>query len=141
MVLRRRAPLPPAALSGPGLAGAEFAAAYGADPGELNVAAQRFSGLGLEVLDVDAASRRLRLRGDVATMERVFGTSLSQVRTGAGPSAHAATDEAGGQNRRTRVGGLSIPADLDGIVTAVLGLTTVRRAGRCTGWHRPGPSR
>ena len=109
VVLRRRAPLPPEQLSGPGLSADEFAAAYGADPGDVSRASERFTDLGLRVLDVDAPSRRLRLRGDVATMERVFGTSLSSAVTAR-------------QAHRVRTGGLSIPADLDGIVTAVLGL-------------------
>ena len=112
--MRRRAPLPSTALSGPGLSPEAFAAAYGADPADVRAVAERFAALGLEVVQIDAASRRLRLRADVATMERVFGTSLE-----AGP-ATAAPD--GVAAYRIRSGGLSIPADLDGIVTAVLGL-------------------
>ncbi len=114
VVLRRRAQLPPAALSGPGLSPEEFAAAYGADPADVRSVAERFAALGLEIVQIDAASRRLRVRGDVATMERVFGTSLE-----AGPATVASDGDA---TYRVRSGGLSIPADLDGIVTAVLGL-------------------
>ena len=111
VVLRRRAQIPVEASAAP-LDQAAFAAAYGADPADVEAVNARLTSLGVRIVSTDAASRRLRISAPVATMERVFGTSLS-------PAAHAGSDEA---HHRVRTGTLSIPADLDGIITAVLGL-------------------
>lgn len=85
----------------------------GADPGDVDLVVRTFSELGVEVVETHAASRRVRIRTSVSTAETVFGTSLGLVR-GAGP--------AGASMHRHRTGSLSIPAALDGVVTAVLGL-------------------
>jgi kumamolisin len=114
VVLRRRAAVPDSALSGPGMTSAELAEAYGADPGEVAQVTARLSQLGLQIVGVDAASRRVQVRGPISVMERVFGTTLQSI-VHLGPAGNAS-------DRRVRSGGLAIPADLAGIVTGVLGL-------------------
>ena len=114
VILRRRAAVPDSALSGPGLSPAELADAYGADPGEVEIVSARLSGLGLQILSADAASRRVQVRGPVSLMERVFGTSLAPM-TRLGRTGDAS-------DHRVRSGALAIPSDLAGIVTGVLGL-------------------
>ena len=90
VVLRRRAAVPDSALSGPGISSAELAEKYGADPADVQAVSQRFEALGLQIVSVDAASRRVRVRGPIGVMERVFGTSLSPVqRTNATGTARA----------------------------------------------------
>jgi kumamolisin len=113
LVLRRRAEVPDEALGSP-LPPAEFAARYGADPADLELVSSTLTALGAQVLEADAASRRVRVAGSVGLLSQVFGTSLQQA---------ASTDPVGGRiEHRHRSGGLSVPAALDGVVTAVLGL-------------------
>ena len=64
------------------------------------------------MVEVDQASRRVRLSGTVAVLSRMFGSSLELV-TAPAPNGTPATF-------RQRTGGLSVPAALDGVVTAVL---------------------
>ncbi|HET8879497.1 MAG TPA: S53 family peptidase [Arthrobacter sp.] len=112
VILRRREALPDS-LSEP-MTRDELAARHGASDADLQLATGTFTRLGAEILDADAASRRLRLSGTVEQLSRIFGTSLEEV-TSSGPHGHDVT-------HRHRTGGLQIPAELDGIVTAVLGL-------------------
>jgi kumamolisin len=99
VVLRRRQPLP----------------ALGADPADAAAAQQWLEAEGLEVLSVDLPSRRIQARGDVATLERAFGTSLSEVQS---------PDPVTGRPvpHRQRTGELALPPALAGVVIAVLGL-------------------
>jgi kumamolisin len=99
VVLRRGHPLP----------------ATGADPADVATARQGLEAEGLEVRDVDVASRRIQARGDVATLERAFGTSLSLVES---------PDPVTGRPvpHRQRTGELVLPPSLAGVVVAVLGL-------------------
>src|SRR3954453_1431388 len=99
VVLRRGQPLP----------------ALGADPADVAAAQQWLEAEGLEVLSVDLPSRRIQARGDVATLERVFGTSLSEVES---------PDPVTGRPvpHRQRTGELVLPSSLAGVVIAVLGL-------------------
>jgi kumamolisin len=92
----------------------ELAARHGASAEDLDLAANTFTQLGADVLEADIASRRIRLGGTVDQLNRIFGTSLEEV-TSSGPHGHDIT-------HRHRTGSLQIPAQLDGIVTAVLGL-------------------
>ncbi len=92
---------------------ASAAAPAGADPADLDLVVRTLTGLGVEVIETHAASRRLRIRASVQTAETVFGTRLGLARS-AGPDGEVL--------HRHRTGGLSIPAALDGVVTAVLGL-------------------
>ena len=108
VVLRRRAPLDPAALGAP-IGRAELADRYGAT--EADVAAVRAwaEAAGLTVEAVDAASRRVRLAGPVETVAREFGTDVQEA-------------EAGGVRFRQRTGELSVPEELAGVLVAVLGI-------------------
>ncbi|MFF1572924.1 protease pro-enzyme activation domain-containing protein [Leifsonia sp. NPDC058292] len=113
LVLRRREPLPDEALSSP-MNRAQFAKTYGASDDDLNLVTTTMESLGLTVLAADAAERRVRVRGAASAMSRIFGTDLDQ--------ATAESRTRGTYEHRHRTGGLSIPAALDGVVTAVLGL-------------------
>jgi len=106
VVLRRRAELPAGLVFGPSTIGRQdFADRYGADPADVQRVRTVLSGLGVEVVAEDPASRRLTVRGDLAAMNRAFGVSL-----------------VGDVHHRRRVGALEVPAELDGVVQAVLGL-------------------
>ncbi len=106
VVLRRRAELPAELVFGPATIGRQdFADRYGADPADWQRVHTVLGGLGLEIAAEDLASRRLTVRGDLAAMNRAFGVSL-----------------VGDGHHRRRVGALEVPAELDGVVLAVLGL-------------------
>lgn len=106
LVLRRRAPLP----EGVRLTRAELAERHGADPAELSTAADILRERGVEVLEADPASRRLRIAGPAGVLADTFGTSLSRVR------------RPDGVEHRYREGDLILPDALTGAVVAVLGL-------------------
>lgn len=113
LILRRRAQLDDATLTEP-VSRAELGVAHGAEPADVDLVVDTLTGLGVQVLSTDAASRRVRVAGSVGLLSRVFGTSLQAV---------SSRDAAGGQlTHRHRTGALSVPAVLDGVVTAVLGL-------------------
>jgi kumamolisin len=114
LVLRRRAAPPdPAGASVP-LTSAELAEQYGADPADVAAVTAAVTAAGLQVIETDPGSRRIRVAGPAATMEQLFGTSLQRVRV----------DEPAGRTVevRHRTGELSLPAGLGGAVTGVLGL-------------------
>ena len=92
----------------------DFGRLYGADAADVELLTRTVAGLGARVVEVDQASRRVRLSGTVAVLSRMFGSSLELV-TAPAPSGTPAIF-------RQRTGGLSVPAALDGVVTAVLGL-------------------
>lgn len=118
VVLRRKAPLPEQSDSGPTVAEPmtreALAAQHGASDADLQLATDTFTRLGAEVIESDAASRRLRLSGTVEQLSTIFGTTLENV-SSEGPHGREV-------EHRHRTGSLSIPAALDGVVTAVLGL-------------------
>lgn len=115
LVLRRRAPLDPAALTGSSaLTSAQLAERFGADPADVALVVGTLSGIGLEIVSTDAASRRVRVAGPVELVTRVFGTDLRQVTSRAVTGVEV--------EHRHRTGALSIPRNLAGVVTAVLGL-------------------
>ena len=111
LVLRRAAPLDVAALDAPMTRG-ELARAHGAAPADVALVSTTLERLGVEVTDVDRASRRVRVVGAAALLGAVFGTRLVRAPGGSG----------GGGGGRRRSGSLSVPAELDGVVVAVLGL-------------------
>jgi len=113
LVVRRRAEVPDEVLSTP-LPRAEFAARYGADPADLELVTTTVTALGAQVVDTDLASRRVRIAGTAGLLGQIFGTSLEQ--------ASSAAPVGGRIEHRHRSGGLSVPAALSGVVTAVLGL-------------------
>jgi kumamolisin len=92
----------------------EFAARMGADSADAAAVATTLSALGVRVLSTDLPSRRVRVAGTAAVLGRVFGTRLEAVTSRAADGAEV--------QHRNRAGMLMIPASLDGIVTAVLGL-------------------
>lgn len=116
VLLRRRAEVPDELITGPEtLTSDQLAQRYGADPADVTVATEVFDRFGLTVTESHPGSRRLMVRGTIEELSEAFGTTLTQVASphpdGSGPVVH-----------RYRSGGLSVPAELDGIVTAVLGL-------------------
>jgi kumamolisin len=118
LVLRRRAELPEEIVVGPAvLTNQELASQYGADPADVDLVTRELAGRGLEVTAVHAVTRRVKVAGTLGDLSSAFGTTLRQVSSpdprGRGRVTH-----------RYRVGPLYIPAALDGIVTAVLGLDT-----------------
>jgi kumamolisin len=118
LVLRRRAELPEEIVVGPTvLTNQELASQYGADPADVDLVTRELAGRGLEVTAVHAVTRRVKVAGTLGDLSSAFGTTLRQVSSpdprGRGRDTH-----------RYRVGPLYIPAALDGIVTAVLGLDT-----------------
>jgi kumamolisin len=116
LVTRRRAALRRDASGAPvRLTKAELEQQYGSDPADLALVASTLSGLGLDVTSQDAGSRRVTVAGQVSALAEVFGAELSLV-TSPAPGG-------GGQvTHRYREGTLQVPAELDGIVLAVLGL-------------------
>jgi len=118
LVLRRRAALPDSVVAGSTpLTRDELAEQYGADPADVDLVRRTFTGLGLEVTEVDPASRRVKVTGSIGELARVFGTTLEQV-SSPGPAG------GGRVTHRYRQGALFLPAELDGVVVAVLGLDT-----------------
>jgi kumamolisin len=116
VLLRRRADIPSALVEGPRtISTGELGEQYGADPDDAHLVAEVLGGYGLTVTETHLESRRLKVSGTIAAMETAFGTSLAAV-----SSPHP--DGSGDVQHRYRTGGLSVPARLDGIVTAVLGL-------------------
>jgi kumamolisin len=116
VLLRRRADIPRALVEGQQtITTGELGAQYGADPDDAHLVAEVLDGYGLTVTETHLESRRLKVTGTIAAMETAFGTSLAAV-----SSPHP--DGSGDVQHRYRTGGLSVPARLDGIVTAVVGL-------------------
>ncbi len=64
---------------------------------------------------MDAASRRVQVRGSTAALQRVFGTELAQVESPDPVQGRAVT-------HRQRSGELAVPASLADVVVVVLGL-------------------
>jgi kumamolisin len=113
LVLRRRAALPDPSNAAP-ITHAQFAARYGADPADVELVTTTVTGLGARVVSVRPDARNVRVAGTATVLSRMFGTSLVQF-----ADRHAAGT---GAPHRFPTGELSVPAVLDGVVTAVLGL-------------------
>jgi len=116
LVLRRRAEIPAEIVDGPAtIDRGELAASYGADPDDVNRVRTVIAAAGLRVGAADAGTRLIQIGGPVADLERFFNVALTRVTTrrpGTGePVAH-----------RHRDGTIDVPAELAGIVTAVIGL-------------------
>ncbi len=117
LVTRRRAELPPDLVTGPSvLSRDELAARHGTDPADARLLAAVLDRHGIEVTDADAGTRRIRATGTAAALAEAFGASLKLAR-----SPHRAAPQ-GVAEHRYREGGLHVPAELAGIVLAVLGL-------------------
>ena len=117
LVTRRRTALPRDLVEGPAtLTSQQFAGRHGTDPADLELITTVLARQGLEVTSADAGARRVMVRGTLAALSATFGATLRWVRS---------PDPVAGQNmieHRYREGGLQIPAELNGIVLAVLGL-------------------
>ena len=116
LMLRRRAQIPSALVIGPEtVTHEELDAQYGADSDDIATVTSVVTGLGLTVTDTHQGSRRMMVSGTIGAMSAAFGTTLTLV-------SSPQLDAGGDVTHRYRSGGLSVPAELAGIVTAVLGL-------------------
>jgi kumamolisin len=116
LMLRRRAEVPRELVVGPEtLSPAQLGEQYGADPADVALVTQVLGREGLSVTETHTASRRLKVRGTIGQLSAAFGTTLTRV-----SSPHP--DGTGAVTHRYRSGGLSVPAEVAGIITAVLGL-------------------
>ena len=131
VVLRRRTPLPDALASTTvpvQVSREELSVSYGADPADAALVTEVLTAHGLTVRTVDVGSRRAFVEGSLDALVQAFGTDLSLV-----SSEHP---DGGGQViHRYRIGPLHIPAELDGVVTAVLGLDDRPQARPCLRWQ------
>jgi kumamolisin len=116
LMLRRRAAIPATLVVGPEtVTHEELDTQYGADSDDIARVTSVLTGLGLTVTDTHQGSRRMMVNGTIGALSAAFGTTLTLV-----SSPHL--DGSGDVTHRYRSGGLSVPAELAGIVTAVLGL-------------------
>jgi kumamolisin len=116
LVTRRRAELPRTASGAPvRMTREELEQGYGTDPADLDLVASTMSRFGLELTGQYAGSRRVTVAGTAADLAATFGAELSLVTS-------PAPDGRGQVTHRYREGSLQVPAELAGIVLAVLGL-------------------
>ena len=116
LVLRRRAEIPAEIVEGPTvLTSDQLAEQYGADPADVDLVRRTLTALGLEITEVHPASRRVKVAGTLGQLSSVFGAELRQV-------SSPAPNGPGTVTHRYREGPLFVPAPLDGVVLAVLGL-------------------
>jgi kumamolisin len=116
VVLRRRAEVPAELINTPEtISTAELGERYGANPADATLVADVLGRYGLTVTEFQLGSRRLKVSGMIAAMSAAFGTTLTAV---------TSTPPGGGGRvtHRYRTGALSVPAELSGIIVAVLGL-------------------
>ncbi len=117
LITRRAASLPRDAAGVPiRQARADLELRYGSDPADHQLVAEVLARLepAIQVTGRDPATRRLAITGPGRELARVFGTVLTMV-SSAGPDGAPVS-------HRYRTGALQIPAELDGVVVAVLGL-------------------
>ena len=116
LVTRRRSALPRDLVETPAtLTREQLADQHGTDPADIDFLRIVLAPHGLQVTEADPGSRRVKVEGSLAALSETFGAELSLVRTpqpGSGQTAE----------HRYRQGALRIPAELNGIVLAVLGL-------------------
>ena len=116
VLLRRRAEVPSELINTTAMVTTEeLGERYGADPADATRVADVLGRYGLTVTEFQLASRRLKVTGMIAAMTAAFGTTLTAV-----TSEHP--DGSGSVTHRYRTGGLSVPAELSGIIVGVLGL-------------------
>ncbi len=108
--IRRQKPLPePPGLPGKAMTREELAAEYGAAPEDINWVKTVLTALGMIILKESPISCSIRAGGPTGVVESIFQVKLFHY-------SHP------GGNYRGRTGEIHIPAELDGIVTAVFGL-------------------
>ncbi|RMI27789.1 peptidase S53 [Nocardia stercoris] len=111
VVLRRRTALDPDLVTGPGTVTAtEFADRFGAAPADVELVVEVLTAAGATVTGIHPGSRRVLASAPASVWTEIFDTELTVARSEGLPEF------------RSRSGELRIPATLDGIVTAVLGL-------------------
>ena len=116
VVLRRRAPVPSDLVEGPDTVGnAHLGAGYGADSVDVDLVRSTLVTAGLVIDGADEPSRRMQVFGPAAAVAAAFGTSLTRT-TSLDPVTGLAVEH------RHRTGELSVPAELDGVLVAVLGI-------------------
>ena len=115
-----RGPDLPPVTPGKSMSREQLERSYSAKPADMDKVAAELGQYGLEVLEIAAATRSLRVRGTAGQMDAAFRANL-------GIYSHD------GYEYRGREGSLEIPADLDGIVTGVFGLDQRRVARRVPG--------
>jgi len=108
LVLRRRSELP-TVTGGALLTAAELGERHGAHPDDLAAVREAVEAAGLRVDEAHGPSRRVRVSGPVPALAAAFGVRLQRA-------------EVDGRTIRMRSGPLSVPAALDEVVLAVLGL-------------------
>jgi len=117
LITRRREGLPADLVTGPAtISRDELAARHGTDPADLALIRDVLGRFGIEVTGADAGARRVTVAGPISAFSRAFGATLRRV------SAPHPAASGGTAQHRYRVGGLQVPAELDGVVLAVLGL-------------------
>jgi kumamolisin len=132
VLLRRRAELPADLINTTAtVTTEELGERYGADPADATHVADVLGRYGLTVTEFQLTSRRLKVSGMIAAMTAAFGTSLTTV-----TSDHP--DGSGSVTHRYRTGGLSVPAELSGIIVGVFGLDTRPQAS--AHFRRPAPA-
>jgi kumamolisin len=108
--IRRKKPLPePKGFPVKAITRAELGSEYGADPADVEKVKTVLAGLGLKILKEDPISCSIRVGGAASIVESVFLVKLFHYSHPDG-------------NYRGRKGNIHIPAELEGIVTAVFGL-------------------
>jgi kumamolisin len=108
--IRRQKPLPePTGLPGKVMTREELGAEYGAAPEDISKVKTVLTALGLVILKESPISCSIRAGGPAGVVESIFLVKLFHY-------SHP------GGNYRGRTGEIHIPAELDGIVTAVFGL-------------------
>ena len=116
VVLRRRAEVPAELINGPEtISTQELAERYGANPADATLVADVLGRYGLTVTEFQLGSRRLKVSGMIAAMSAAFGTTLTSV-------SSSLPGGSGRVTHRYRTGSLSVPAELSGVIIAVLGL-------------------
>jgi kumamolisin len=129
VVLRRRSPLPQELITGSvQLSREELSIRHGADPADAALVTEVLTAYGLTVRTVDAGSRRAFVEGALGALAQAFGADLSLA-----SSEHP--DGTGRVTHRYRIGPLHVPAGLDGVITAVLGLDDRPQARPCVRWN------
>ncbi len=113
LILRRggTSAVPNTAVAGQHLSREEFAARHGADPADIALAEKFAHQFQLTVVESSAAKRRVVLMGTAESMSEAFGVEFACYRI-----------EQTGHSFRGRSGFITIPAELENVVIAVLGL-------------------
>jgi len=88
----------------------DFAATHGADPADLKKVEDYARSKNLTVVESSAAKRRVVLSGEVSNFENAFGVKLERFRHAGGTFRSHATE-------------VKVPADLQHVIEAVLGLS------------------